>query len=262
MATVDEPKLFARFWQRLPIGARFISAISLFALVAMAGYWGANHFPDVRPIEGNEAERKVASLFVVNDNADSVLAGDLLIERFYVMDVASGEAATGVLLKGRVRGLTVSERQDGTGIYTINVDRSGLGKEKDRLTAFIAASAPPPVENVKDLGLFVQEGEAEVVRLNYDARLPQRRHEFRGPRGEGVYAFLDQERRGTWLGARLLNMKGTNYLLSSTDVYPLFRTQFGVGRAVFLSELVLVDATSKSQSDLYLQICQKIPPLP
>ena len=59
---------------------------------------------------------------------------------------------------------------------------------------------------------------------------------------EGVK--LETARDKVTASPELIGVEGYNYLLSSTDVFPYFRSEFGVGRAIFVSELLIVDTTS------------------
>jgi hypothetical protein len=51
-----------------------------------------------------------------------------------------------------------------------------------------------------------------------------------------------------------MGVDGTNYLLSNTERFPYFRELFGTGQAVFLSELIIVDATSINRDMAYREL--------
>jgi hypothetical protein len=246
----------------LPSWARILLLTVGVALVCSAGYLGATHQPDVAPPEGAKAEQRIAGEFGMPKPSDGVLRGDLMIERFYTYDVETGQREVAVLCKGRVTDISEVTQPDGTGRYTIVVDRKDLQREADRIAAFVAATAPYQGDQVKDLGLKVQAGDAESLRLNYDGRLPKRYSRFTGPRREDVYTFLSEQSYAGLTSARLVGVKGTNYLLSSTGLFPYFRSEFATGQAVIISEFVFIDLTSPAQTAAYRDISQKIPARP
>jgi hypothetical protein len=254
--------LFARFWGQAPLVVKAVAALFSVLAGVVAGQIGASNFPDVRPAEGATAEARIASVFALQEDADPVLRGDLLIERFYVVNVDTGETGVAKLCKGRVLDIHVSVRPDGNGAYMVSVDRQGLAREQDRIASFVEGVEVDSYQAARNLGLRIESGATEQVRLNFDTLLPRERSEFRGPKGESIFAFLENERRQPWLGARLINIEGTNYLLSSTDVFPAFRGIFGVERALFISELVFVDSTSVEEAERYRHLAERIPARP
>jgi hypothetical protein len=61
------------------------------------------------------------------------------------------------------------------------------------------------------------------------------------------------------LGARLISVEGTNYLLSNTALFPYFAYIYRLDKAVLLSHLVLVDMTSREQSLTYFRLLNQYP---
>jgi hypothetical protein len=218
-------------------------------ILLAVGYFGAIHQPSVHPPQGAAAEKRIAEVFGTA-NGDAIIEGDLLIERFYVYDVDTGQSSIALLCKGRIVELIESIRPDGTGSYTLRLDRSGMEAERNRIAAFVTQTAPNPL-SANDLGLRVQDGTSETVLLNYTGRLPKRQTEFEDPKGGDAFSFLARNTLADLANARVITIRGTNFLLSSTVLFPYFQGKFGVKRAVILSEFVVVDLTSPTSLGLY-----------
>ena len=58
----------------------------------------------------------------------------------------------------------------------------------------------------------------------------------------------------------LISVDGYNYLLSDSDAFLLFKNQYGLSRAVFVSELLIIDATSKADRTRYFRLLNSYPP--
>jgi hypothetical protein len=55
----------------------------------------------------------------VPEATDGVITGDLLIERFYVLDSTTGEQYIADMLKGRVQGVQESTNENGQVTYAL-----------------------------------------------------------------------------------------------------------------------------------------------
>src|SRR5262249_38674641 len=96
--------------------------------------------------------------------------------------------------------------------------------------------------------------------MNYTGTLPFRRSEFRGPDGEDLQTFLLSVKYESVSDApRLIEVDGYSYLLSNSDAFPLFKNQLGLSRAVFVSELLVVDATSRADREIYFNLFNSFP---
>lgn len=246
---------------RWPWWAKAMLGLLAAAVLAAAGYLAALYYPDKSPPGPDELESRIAAvLSVPADSADEKLVGDYLVERFYALDVATGERYVADLLKGRIHGVQTAAREDGTRAIVLLLDLRNLQRDRDLYAAFVDAVAPPEQEDfVEYLGLRAFVGNFDAFALNYDGNLPEERREFRGPNGEETYAFLlARSLARQSLEPRLIGIDGYNYLLSSSDRFPYFRSQFGV-EAVFVSELIIVDATARPQARVLFRLRQEFP---
>jgi hypothetical protein len=213
------------------------------------GYLGAQNHPEVLPVEGISAERQITEFYHREDGADFTLNGDLLIERFYIYNLETGQYQVADLCKGRVKDVFISTSGDwSVPTYQLLLERRGLERERARIASFVAAVTPVEAEPTGTyLGLRVQGGMVEAFNLNYDGSLPAHHAFFTGPAGEDVFSFLATLNYDVvTAGVPLVNIEGNNYLLSNTDRFPYLRDLFQV-RGVFLAQLILVDATSDSR---------------
>jgi hypothetical protein len=170
------------------------------------------------------------------------LIGDYAVERFYAINPGDGRIYIADLCKGRVKRLMESDRPDGTLIYTLMLDRGGL--QPDQVQNAIRAELPADQDGIY-LGAKVQAGRTDAFLLNYSGVLPWERATFRTWRGDDMATYLRSIPQGTQVtSANLVNVKGTNYVLSSTVAYPYFASLFGMNKAILLSHLVFVDGSN------------------
>jgi hypothetical protein len=221
-------------------------AFVLTSLVVVGGafYWGVAYHPDYTSPRGQQAQARIVDVFGSPGADDAVVVGDYAVERFYAMDPATGRFFVADLCKGRVRNIIEWTRDDGTLGYTLDLDRRGLqGSELRRISALVE----PPVDGATYLGLKIQAGNIEAIPLNYDGRLPRQRSEFRSPLGQDADTYLRGIAQGAWRpGTHLVNTDGTNFVLTSTDVYPYFSAMFGMRGLLLLSRLEFVDDSGVS----------------
>jgi hypothetical protein len=223
-----------RVWLRALLGAASLAAVGAGVVI------GYEQYPDQRPPRDAGAERLIASHFGVPSDADDSLIGDYLVERFYVLD-EHGNRYVADLCKGRVTQLDSSMRKDWTGNYTVIVDRSAIQDQSAMLTGLLETAAAVDA-GARYLGARVQAGATEVFPVNYNGTAIYPLEPFEGPRGEDVFAFLaGLDFNAVSSGARVINRKGTNYLLSNTALFPYFREVFGVGKALIISHLIFLD---------------------
>ena len=150
-------------------------------MIGCALYAGLVYHPDYKSPHGAEAQARIVDVFGMSKKAaDEVVLGDYAIERFYALDLATGQFFVADLCKGRVRNIIESSQDDGTLSYTLDLDRSSLGKaELLQLNTLI----PKPEDGSTYLGVKLQDGPIEAFPLNYDGRLPRERSDFRAPKG-------------------------------------------------------------------------------
>ena len=230
-------------------------------VIAVVVYLALEFYPDQTPPPPTEVERQAAALFgLPMQGADGKIVGDLLIERFYALDAETGERYVADFLKGRIQGLQ-NLGTERFGPYIALLDLRNLQRDRALYAAFVDAVARPEGNY---LGLRAFSGASDAFRLNFDGYLPEKRLAFRGPEGEGPYEYLlAQKYDEVKQSPRLVRDEGHNYVLNSTEQYPYFRNEFRLGRALLLSELIIVDATATNQRAKFIQLqTQYRPPAP
>ena len=254
------PRLLAVHWDRWRLWQRLLLAIVLAAALSGVGYAAFYNYPDTSLPRGTVAEERIAAVFGIPDDTDGVITGDLLVERFYVLDSTTGDQYVADILKGRVQGVQESTNENGQVMYSLLLDLNNLQRDSALLGAFIEEVAAPEADGGYYLGLRVLPGLKDAFMLNYDGLLPNESAEFRGPRGEDIYTYLVGQRfSDVSLGARLVNSEGTNYLLSNTDLFPYFKFIFRLDKAVIISRLIVVDLTSHEQTVTYFRLLNQYP---
>ncbi len=232
--------------------------------VVGAAYAAATHYPVAGPPDGTELERRIVQVFgdpSVHD-ADDRVTGDLLIERFYILDLPTGDRYIADFLKGKIEAVqSVSAEGAGAG-YLFLLDLKDMRRDRALYSAYVnEVSHPEETASGYYLGLIVPLGVSDAFALNYSGYLPPRRAGFRGPEEEDLQSFLlKQEYPKVTSAPRLIDVDGYNYLLSNSDAFPLFRNDFGLSRAIFVSELLVVDATSRTHRTAFYRLYDSFPP--
>lgn len=259
----DEPvRLLAHTpWERWPLWRRLLAFTGFILILGAVGYAGAQYYPDTSPPRGSEAERRIAEVFGAPEDIDGVVTGDLLIERFYTVDAESGERFVADLVKGKVQRVQESVNENGVVTYALLLDLGNLQRDSALLAAFVDQVAPPQdAEAGYYLGLRLPQGLNDAFPLNYDGLLPPEKPVFQFQNYDSLYDFLTSQRFAeVSLGARLIGVDGYNYLLSNTEIWSYFKELFRIDKAVFMSELVLVDMTSRPQATTYFRLLEQYP---
>jgi hypothetical protein len=227
------------------------------ALLVVA-FLGWRLHPDTTPPRGSQLEERIAAVFGQPENIDGRVIGDYLVERFYAVDIDTGERYVADLLKGRITDILSSNLDTDRPSYTLLLDLKNFQRDRALYAAYVSAVAPPHEGEQGDyLGLRALPGLNDAFGLNFDGSLPPQREEFRGAEGEGVYEYLlSKTIAEVSTGPQIISVLGYNYLLSSSERFPFFR-EFGPNRAVFLSELIIVDGTSSAQQVKYFQLLEQ-----
>jgi hypothetical protein len=273
LATVAEgqsgpelPRLFAppAVWARLPALVRACAVLAVLAVAAGVAYVGAVSYPDTAPPRGSELERRVAAVFGrPAGKTDDRIVGDLLVERFYAVDAPTGERYVGDLIKGRIQGIEALPRGSLPDSYMLVLDLATVNRSRSLYSAYVNAVAPPDDASVYYLGARVPAGLIDAFRLNYDGGLPEKRSPFRSEETADIYAYLvEQPFDAVTVSGGLLPVDGFNYLLSNTQRFEGFRIEFGLSRAVFLSELMIVDATGREGQKQLFRLLEQYPASP
>ena len=252
-----EPQLLAiPHFGRLPLWARGLVLLAVLAALAGVGYYAYGHYPDASPPRGSELEARIAAVFgrPVGGHDGSVV-GDYLVERFYALSPETGERYVADILKGRIQAVQ-ENRVDGVqSSYTFLLDQQNLRRDQNLYAAFVAAVARPEGP-VRYLGLRAAAGLRDAVLVNYSGFLPEAHLEFETDGGRGPYSFLLE--KGLRAPPQLIGVQGYNYLFSSSEHYGFFPSEFGL-RASFVSELIVVDATSRQQHRTFLRLLEQYP---
>ena len=209
------------------------------------GVWASNNHPDGRNASG--VERRIAQIYGRPDEgSDDKVVGDILIERFYAVDPESGQRYIADVAKGRVKEIQSWTNEFGTTFYTLVLERQSLQNQRQPLRSFVRELAPPQLENsAAYLGLVVQPGAADdAMAVNFDGTVPVDREPFFVWNHRPLYDTLLTQPISSIQAPQLMPSKGYNFLLSTSELWPYFKTAFNVNKAVWVSEQILVDATS------------------
>jgi hypothetical protein len=251
-------------FHRLPLWGRALLLAATVAAVAGAVLWASGHLPDTSPPAGARLEARVVKLFgrPGPQASDSIATGDFLVERFYILDVATGDRFIADFLKGRVEGVQTSRSEEGDATYTLLLDTRAMRRDRALFTKYVETVAPPAKDRgAPYLGLTVAGGAKDAFLLNYSGRMPLERHDFTTPDGSDAFGFLLSQPFESLTGsARLIGVEGTNFLVSNTSNFPYLASEFKLGKAVFLSELILVDATATRNRGLLLLLREQLTP--
>jgi hypothetical protein len=248
---------FPRRWSQ-----RTLIAVMLTVLFSAVGYVAATEYPDGAPPQGSELEANIAHVFgVPRDNIDGRIIGDLLVERFYVLDAETGSRYVCDLMKGRISSVQTQLIEGGLLQYTLVLNLQNLSRDNALYAAFVEEVARPREPGVGEyLGLRTPNGLNDAFLINYTGLIPERRLPFSSEDGENFREFLGSRRYAqVTQSPQLIGVEGYNYLLSNTDLFPFFRTEFGIGKAIFVSELLVVDTTAPEQQRTYYRLTEKYP---
>jgi hypothetical protein len=255
------PRAFSVPFPR-PWWQRGLVAAFLVVLFSAVGYVAATEHPDASPPQGSEVEAKIAHVFgVPRDGVDDRIVGDLLVERFYVLDAETGSRYVCDLMKGRISSVQTSTIEGGLQQYTLVLNLQNLNRDNALYAAFVEDVARPREPGVGEyLGLRTPNGLTDAFLINYSGILPEKRLPFSSEDGENLREFLGAQRYAqVTQSPQLIGVEGYNYLLSNTDLFPFFRTEFGIGKAIFVSELMVVDTTAPEQQRTYFKLTEKYP---
>jgi hypothetical protein len=89
--------------------------------------------------------------------------------------------------------------------------------------------------------------------VNFDGTLPVGREPFFVWNHRPLYDTLLTQQITALTAPQLMPSKGYNFLLSTSDLWPYFKTAFNVNKAIWVSEQILVDATSPQHRVAFYQ---------
>lgn len=250
MTTVERPHLPPLFgplpfhlgrWHRVGLG------LGLIAMLVLVGFLAEALHPVSRPPQGTAVERQIATVFAAPSQTvtDGRITGDLMVERFYVLDQATGERYVVDFLKGRIQGLQTVTRPDGVISYMALLDGTNLSRARRAYSDYVRAVAPPDPSEGYYLGLMTSGAREDAFPLNYSDPIPDQHQAFLSPEGEDAQGFLlDETAAKDHTVPRLIHVQGYTFLLSDSDYFSGFRTNYGLDKTIFLSETLIVDATT------------------
>lgn len=253
------PPLFA-FPLPRPWWLRLLVLLLVVAILSGAGYLGATRYPEARPARGSAAEAEIARVFgVPRDRIDDRIVGDFLVERFYILDAETGSRYVGDLMKGQIQSVQTNIIENGLTQYTLVLNLQNLYRDRSLFAAFVQEVARPREPGVGEyLGMRTPNGLSDAFLINYTGLLPAHRLPFSSAEGENLQQFLLSRRLST-AAPELISVEGYNYLLSNTEAFPYFRAEFGLNQSIFVSELLIVDATAPEQLRTYYKLTEKYP---
>lgn len=201
------------------------------------------------------AERQMAAVFGLPEGSgDENITGDLLVERFYIIDADTGDRYVGDFLKGRVMGI-VTTAQGGFPDYSLLLDLKDLNRDREFLAAYVGRVAPAREADGLYLGLRIPQGITDAFLLNFTGYLPERKPPSGVLAGESLASFLSlQSFDKVSQEPRLVTEAGVNYLLSNSAVFPHITGLFGVRQAIFVSQHLIVDTGAPAQSRVYFRL--------
>jgi hypothetical protein len=191
---------------------------------------------------------------------DDTLVGDFLVERFYILDTASGEHYIADFLKGRITDMQIVEREDLPTQEILLLDTKNMRRDKAFYSAYVSSvSHPQAMADGLYLGLVAPMGNSDAFPINYNGEIPNSREPFRVGEKEGFYEYMLAQNYKDITAPRAIDIFGYNYVLNTSDVFPLFKNEYHLDRAIFVSELLIVDATSRANRSTYYQLLEKYP---
>jgi hypothetical protein len=240
-----------------------LALLSLAAGVTiLAGMAGARAYPRSGPAKTSDLERQIAAFAHDPTVAswDDAIIGDLLVERFYILDMNSGEHYIADFLKGRIYGVQVVEQEDQPPAAVLLLDTKDMRRDRNLYAAYLT-SVSHPQEGVDAfyLGVVVPTGDTDAFPVNYNGQIRAYREAFRQGEETDVYSYMLSQKYSEVTAPRALNVGGTIYVLNSSDVFPLFKNEYRLDKALFVSELLTVDATSKPNKATYFKLLDKFP---
>jgi hypothetical protein len=256
------PPFFADSLQRLPFAARLLAAVLIVGSIAVAGRAALTSHPNVQPtaedVQASIAQRLSSQApFPV----DRVVVGDFLIERFYILDLSDGQRYVADLMKGQIEGIETIAQDEGH-IYVFLLDRRNMRRERELYSRYVARVAPLENPNLGYyLGMITPEGMKDAFPVNFSGYVPPGlplNKEERDRRHEDIHAYmLKFTFSEVSANAHLVTIDGITYLLSNSERFPWFGVDYGISRAVFLSELLVVDATSAPARSVFWEVFER-----
>jgi hypothetical protein len=259
------PPLLGWRLSALPARLKWALASLAMAVVLLAGFIASQIHPLGGAPEGSDLEKRIieVSRDPTVDSWDDALRGDFLVERFYILDLNSGERYVADNLKGRISDVEVVRQEDRPEATLLLLDTRNMRRDRSFYAAFISSvSRPTNMEGIPDafyLGVLAPSGDRDAFPVNYSGELPESRFPFEAGEDRDVYEFMLKQTYKDITSPRGISVSGYVYALSTSDVLPLFKDEYKLERAIFVSELLVVDATSKANRRTFFELLQRYP---
>ena len=255
------PPLLGWPFSALPLRAKLAAGLLLVVAIVAAGVIGSKTYPHSTASASAELERRIAA--VDHDPTvaswDDAVVGDLLVERFYILDTTTGERYISDFLKGRISGIQVVKREDEPAQDVLLLDTKDMRRDRLFYSAYISAVSHPVEGDAFYLGVITPTGDRDAFPVNYNGELPAMRHDFRAGDETDVYDYMLKQTYKDITSPRAIGVGGYNYVLSTSEVFSLFKNEYKLDKAMFVSELLVVDTTSKPNRSTYFRLLDKYP---
>ena len=247
----------------LPLRAKLALALLTAGALTLVGVVASKEHPRDVPRVGSVLERQVAEMFrdPTVDSWDGGLGGDFLVERFYILDVVTGDRYVADLLKGRINGVEVVQREDQSPTNVFLLDTKDMRRDKAFYNAYLKTVSHPEraIPQARYLGAVMPPGDRDAFPVNYTGEIPPARVPFHVGDDDDAYAYMLRQNYKGITEPRGLSVSGYFYVLSTTDLLPVFKTEYKLEKTMFVSELLVVDATTRQNKTLYYKLLEQYP---
>lgn len=258
------PSLLGRPLTHLPLWAKLALLVLVVAGLAVAAAVASNSYPRSAAPQATMLERRIAE--VMRDPTvqawDDSIVGDLLVERFYILDLGNGGRYVADFLKGRIDGVEVVPREDEAPADIFLLNTKDMRRDKAFYNSYIrSVSGADDALGAQYLGVVTPTGVSDAFPVNYNGYVPLLHSPFEVGGETDIYAYLKQQDLKQITSPRGISVSGYTYVLSSSEIFALFKNEYKVDKAVFISEQLVIDATSRENKATYYKLLEQFPRL-
>jgi hypothetical protein len=234
-------------------------AVAAAALVA-AGFLAYERYPRAQTRTATDLERQLAATY--RDPAvpvwDENLIGDLLVERFYIVDLETGQRYVADLLKGYIDDVEVVPREDIPPATVFLLESRNMRRDKAFFNAYLKGVTDETALPAHYLGAVMPAGDSDAFPANYGGEIFSRQP-FLAEGIDDPYSYAVRQDYKEMTSPRGIGVLGYVYVLNNSDLLPVFKTEFGLGKTAFVSELFVVDTTARDNRLLYYRLLEQYP---
>jgi hypothetical protein len=243
----------------LPVWSRWVIAGLAIIAIGAGAYIGSEFHPNQQATASSEIEGRIAGVF--HDPAiaawDDAIVGDFLIERFYLLDLNTGDRYIADFLKGRITDIEEVHLQDQPPGYVMLLESKDMRRDKAFYNAYMSTVVDEDkLADAFYLGAITPTGVSDAFPINYTGNVPTQRIPFRQGDETDMYEYMLKQDYKSITGPRGIGLLGHNYVLNTGENFALFRNEFRLERTIFISELVIADATSRPNKTTYYQLLE------